>query len=384
MKKTQGLQCTGESGEELLARLISVNTANPPGNEKDLMEVIRKELLEAGCPASAIHTLDHGGNRGSMVVCLEGRDPSVVVGFAGHMDTVPPGDLNQWRGDPFCPMVEEGRMTGRGASDMKGGLAAMLLLARRCLAEPPPVSLRLIFTADEESAGMGITAVREAGWTRDLAFLFVCEPTNCRPALWEKGMLWYRFHVAGESSHASMPEKGRNALEEGFAFLMEAKSAVEKLSPAHPILGGNTFTITGAQGGVKINVLPDQAEFMVDVRFVPGEGTMEQVEKVVAQLAEGRGVEITWQLEDRRDALQVQLGSSEIRRLLDLQKKEPTGVFYFTDASLVIPFQKELPFVILGPGDPGQCHKPNESIRLEEIQEAAELYWRCLEGCPSE
>ncbi|MDR0599747.1 MAG: M20/M25/M40 family metallo-hydrolase [Treponema sp.] len=378
----------------LLSSLIGINTSNPPGNEAALAAFIQRYLTGEGAGAGAFRVVDHGGGRASLVLDLPGGNPGLTLGFAGHMDTVPPGERAEWRSDPFRAERREGFVHGRGAADMKGGLTAMILLARSYLRDgPPPVNLRFFFTADEEAAGMGAAALRDAGFFGDLAFLFICEPTGGHPGVCEKGIVWYDFTLQGRTSHASMPERGINALEAGFEYLAGVKEKIAALAAApHPLLGTNTCSVTLAQGGVKINVIPDRAAFSADIRCVPGT----ELPRVEAALDEAAGdlerrhpgLVITRTCRDRRPALEADVSHPAAAFMVDLCGKEagkkPLGLFYFTDASLVIPFYPRLPFMILGPGLPGECHCPNEKIAPGAIIEAAARYRQFVEAARGE
>jgi succinyl-diaminopimelate desuccinylase len=368
---------------DIFFSLLRVNTANPPGNEAELALRIRNYLLGQGARAEDLRFVDHGGGRGSLVYRLGGRNPAFSVGFAGHLDTVPAGKLADWSSDPFEPLERDGLVYARGAADMKGGIAAMLALCVSWLRKgPPPVDLVCLFTADEESAGAGMKALCDAGLLENLSFLIVAEPTGLRPALSEKGLAWYDVTALGKTSHASMPGKGANALELGYAWLNRIKRRVVSAAGADPLLGKNTFSITQAQGGVKINVIPDQAVFALDIRLLPGKAPdWEGVETLFREEADRLGAahpgfSAAWERRDCRAALQSDPRHPAVRRFLELSGNgKPIGVHYFTDASLVIPRYPKLPFVIFGPGDPGECHCPDEKIPLASIGEAAAQYY---------
>jgi succinyl-diaminopimelate desuccinylase len=299
------------------------------------------------------------------------------------LDTVPAGSLADWSSNPFEPLERDGMVYGRGAADMKGGVAAMLAFCVSWLKKgPPPVDILCYFTADEESSGMGIRALCDAGLLENLSFLIVAEPTGLRPAICEKGLAWYDVTIRGKTSHASMPGKGANAIELGYAWLEGIKRKVVSASRADPLLGKNTFSITQARGGVKINVIPDQAEFALDVRLLPGKAPeVKGLETLFREQADRfssahPGFSATWKLRDCRAALQSDPRHPAVKRFLELGgNRKPIGVYYFTDASLVIPRYPKLPFIILGPGDPVECHRPNEKIPLSSIGKAAAQYY---------
>jgi succinyl-diaminopimelate desuccinylase len=222
-----------------------------------------------------------------------------------------------------------------------------------------------------------------------MSFLVVCEPTDGHPGICEKGLGWYDFTIRGKTSHASMPEEGINSLELGWEYLKEIKREIAALPGGNPLLGGNTCSVTQCSGGVKINVIPDQTDFSVDIRYVlrscpAGEG-MEDIFRDLAAEYERKypGLSIRWNCRDRRAALESDTGRPAvawfIRSRAEEAGKQPKGLYYFTDASLVIPYYPALPFIILGPGCPGECHCPNEKIAVESIEESIECYCRFVE-----
>ncbi|GHV77420.1 peptidase M20 [Spirochaetia bacterium] len=369
--------------KDILFSLLRVNTANPPGNEAALALHIRDFLLSRGAKADAFRFLEHGNGRGSLAFRIKGKNPAVSIAFAGHLDTVPAGNPADWSADPFEPREREGFVYGRGTADMKGGIAAMLALCVSWLRKgPPPVDILCFFTADEESAGTGIKALCDAGLLENLSFLIVAEPTGLRPAICEKGLAWYDVRVKGKTSHAAMPGKGANAIELGYAYLERVKRRVVSASPRSPLLGKNTFSVTQAQGGVKINVIPDQAVFALDIRLLPGPALdWEGVETLFREEA-GRftaahpGFSVTVERRDCREALKTDPRHPAVKWFLRSPcAGKPIGVYYFTDASLVIPRYPALPFIIFGPGDPAECHCPDEKIPLASVEEAAAQYY---------
>lgn len=375
---------TEEDAAECLARLLKVDTCNPPGGEEKLAAVIAGLLAEDSVPAKI---LPLGGGRANLVAEISG-DGDETVGFFGHMDTVPTGDPAGWRFPPFAARRgEDGRVYGRGAADMRGGLAAMLMLCRHYAPgrRRPPVTLRFCFTADEESGGAGITALRDGGWLRGLTEAFICEPTDLRPGTREKGALWVQTHVGGRSSHASMPREGVNALESGIRFFTEIQKLVENI-PSDPLLGRSTCSLTRARAGDKINMIPAAADLAADLRYGPAaDGGALKAAILAAARAAARpgGPTVETAFSNDRSALSADPESPMLRRLRRVYAAaglafEPVGIQFYTDASLFVP-QTGLPFVILGPGEQAQCHRTDESIDPGQIPRAFALYREYVE-----
>lgn len=374
--------------ENLLRQLIGVNTCNPPGDEAKLVQLILK-MIKGGAAESTV--ISHGGQRASLVVDIKGKDVSRTVGFAGHLDTVPAGDPLKWQMPPFAGVCKEGVLYGRGASDMRGGLTAMLLLIRQYSENGtvPEVNLRFLFTADEESGGTGVTALREQGFFDGLDFLFVCEPTGCLPGVAEKGAVWVDATVTGKSAHASIPEQGVNALEWGMAYLTDLKSWIEQ-APEHPLLGKNSCSVTCAASGIKTNMIPDKAAFSADIRLVPHPDF--QNNRVIEELFSRadafnqrvHGLRITLGITNNRHVIESRTEGVYYENLQGVfeQLQLPfthTGIHFYTDASLILPYIP-VPFVILGPGEQEDCHAIDEKIELSSIAEAVEIYDRFIQS----
>ena len=364
----------------LLTALIAADTQNPPGNEEALADTILAWLKPY---APACRKIPVAAGRSSLVLEIPGQDPGRVLALAGHMDTVPAGDRRAWYIDPLTACIQGHALTGRGAVDMKGGLCAMLLLYvwLRENAVTPPCTLRFLFTADEESGGLGIRAVREVGLLDDVGFLLVCEPTANRLGTCEMGTLWYKITVSGRSCHASMAENGVNALEYSMLLAEKIRGYFTAL-PSHPLLGTACARVTRLQGGIKTNIIPDCAVMEMDLRTVPVPGARHETidswvgDQIQSLTARVPGLSIRLEKINDRPALQTATGKltglQSVMQSLQMNPA-PVGVRFFTDASIAVPGMA-LPFAICGPGDPQQCHTANETTDLRQVQKAFALY----------
>ena len=372
----------------ILKRLLAVNTCNPPGNERGLIEVIRGLIG----PKTGIQTvIAHDEKRASFTVEIPGKDTARKIAFLGHLDTVPTGDAAEWRHAPFACEEADGLLYGRGAADMRGGLAVMVSLIRDYAVTPPPVNLLFGFTADEESFGTGVRALRERGCFEDADALFVCEPTGGRLGVAEKGAVWLDFQVKGKTSHSSMPAQGVNAFELGVSFLLELKREVEGL-PRHKLFGTSTCTVTRASAGIKTNMVPDSASFSVDIRVAPGtftaDGLITTVKKRAALFCRRHtGLQIGISCTNARDALEIAedhpLIQTWCRCLHEADLPiEFAGIRFYTDASLVVPFHS-VPFLIFGPGRQEDCHQIDESIDPDAVGQILKAYrtYLCSLNC---
>ncbi|WP_040213775.1 M20 family metallopeptidase [Clostridium polynesiense] len=363
---------------ELLASLIKINTVNPPGNERELVEFILRIFKD---DAVETHIIDHGSNRASLIVKVPGKSREGIA-FIGHLDTVPEGQENQWTYPPFQAVVKDGYMYGRGACDMKGGLTSMIITAKYFIENDiqPEKDIYLCFTADEESGGIGITAMNNEKLLKDVKEIFICEPTGEKIGIAEKGALWLDLKAKGKQCHGSLPHKGINAVENIMEYINVLKSRIPA-EETHELLGKTTVALTTFTGGVKTNIIPDSAQASLDIRTLPScsnEGVLETAKKLAEEFKVHSKGEIQVEVVNNRPAVEISRDDTFINNILSVfralnYKTDIMGLFYYTDASQFIPYNN-VPFVILGPGDETIPHQGDENILLEAVDKMAEVY----------
>jgi succinyl-diaminopimelate desuccinylase len=364
---------TGLDAISLTQKILSFNTINPPGLERDCAEYLGKLLEVAGFQVS-YH--EFGVARTNLVARLEAGKDKLPICFTGHIDTAPLG-LGHWTRDPFAGEIEGDKIYGRGTSDMKGGVAAMVVAALRIAKRGTrKAGMILMITAGEETGSEGahyLAALRD-NWEKVGAIL-VGEPTANYPIVAHKGSLWLEARTTGVTAHGSMPDQGVNAIYkavEAISKLQEYDFAV----PPHPLLGEPTINVGTISGGLNINSVPDQAKMGIDIRTIPGLTNQEVYQNIQSHL--GADVEL------RRV---VDVGSvatdpehewvQQVFHIMEaLLKERPVarGVTYFTDASYLTPAFDSAPTIILGPGEPSQAHKTDEFCYIDKIEQAAQAY----------
>ena len=198
------------SSIELTQELVRFNTINPPGSERACAERLAGLLEGAGF---AVELIPFGEGRAQILARLGGTPGKLPLGFTGHIDTVPLG-VQPWSVDPFAAEIADGKLYGRGSSDMKSGVAAFVTACIACadrLANTP--GILLVITAGEETGCTGAEAlVRTNGGLGQVGALVVAEPTGNKPLVGHKGALWLEAETKGVTAHGSMPEKGVNAV----------------------------------------------------------------------------------------------------------------------------------------------------------------------------
>lgn len=247
----------------LTRKLLSFNTVNPPGNEEEIAQFVGGILAGNGfkieLPVFAPERLHLVAEKG-----LSSLKPPIV--FSGHFDTVPLGNTT-WAVDPFAGEVIDGKIYGRGSSDMKGGLAAMILASIEVFSDTPPEGgIRLIFSAGEELGCLGISdLVQENKDLGNASAVIVGEPTSNMPVTSHKGALYLKAVSSGKTAHSSMPELGVNAIYKAarsITRIMNLNFDVEK----DQLLGYPTINVGTISGGMNLNSVPDHAEFTIDIR----------------------------------------------------------------------------------------------------------------------
>jgi succinyl-diaminopimelate desuccinylase len=358
---------------ELTRELVRAQSVNPGGNTGRVARILAELLEPAGFRLTWKETPGKGVN---LLAVLRGEGGRPPLCFSGHMDTVTPGAL-PWSVDPFGGEIREGRIYGRGACDMKAGLAAMTAAGIALSAIPRRASdLVFIFTAGEETGCDGAKDLARSDLLpAGAGALVVGEPTDCRPLFGHKGALWLRADFYGRSAHGSMPEAGDNAVYKA----ARAALSLEKFLAAYPPdprLGGPTLNVGTIGGGGKINMVPDTAFLEIDIRTVPGldyDRLQESVEKSF-----GPGAKVTRIL----DAPSVLTPPEDpwFASVLDTLGRlrgcpqAPGVVSYFTDASILYAALGKPPTLIYGPGAACQAHQTDEFCRIEAIEEAREAF----------
>ncbi|RJX35055.1 MAG: M20 family peptidase [Desulfarculus sp.] len=356
---------------ELAAQLIRINSCNPPGGEAAMAACLAPLLSQAGYELS---TYEFAPGRPSLVA-RQSWGPQQPLCFSAHMDTVPLG-AEAWRRNPFGGQVEGGRLHGRGACDMKGGLAAMVTAACSLAAlKPRRAGLVLVLSAGEETGCQGaFHLAAQPGALGQAAAVLVGEPTGNRPLLGHKGALWLRASFSGRAAHGSMPQLGDNAV-------LKAARAALALSehdfglPPHPILGPLTVNVGLLSGGHKVNMVPDQASLAVDLRTLPGL-SHDELAAAVARLLPASRLERLMDAE----AIWTEAADPWAAQVLEIasgflgQAPPPAGAAYFTDGSALQRALGHAPTLLLGPGRPEQAHTADEWCAAAEIGQAVEMY----------
>jgi len=359
---------------DLLRSLIQIKSVNPPGNENQIADFIKKYLLKNNIHSELV-PLEEG--RSSVIAKIEGKEERNIT-LCGHLDTVGVKE-EDWTKPVFEGLIENEKMYGIGTSDMKGGVAAILyaavLLKRRGIV--PKKTVQLALTADEEWAYRGAKNLVDGGYFDRTDFLIITEPSNLQVSTGEKGELWMRAKFFGKSAHGSTPEVGANTIIPGSELVVNITERYEKIFEADPFWGKVSMNIGQFHGGVQVNIVPNYSEIQLDFRLISEddkEKVIELVRKTGEEIAKRHKVRFTEEIFNYHSPIFTNSDNPYVKKFLQAAgMKEVIVTKYCTDGATIIP-EKKIPFIIFGPGDIAQAHQNDEYINLESIYRAVDTF----------
>jgi acetylornithine deacetylase/succinyl-diaminopimelate desuccinylase family protein len=371
-----------QSVESLLGDLVRIPSHD---RESEVAEYLadRFALLGVSCRTTPVE-----GVARPNLVARWGEGPHSLL-LNTHMDTVPTGERSLWSHDPYAGDVADGRLYGRGATDAKGCLAAMVSAFEAVVRSGRTMNgvLTLTAVACEETRGRGTRKVVEEGLRVEAAV--VGEPTSLRVHIAHKGVLRLRIAMSGRAAHASRPDEGVNAIAGMAALVVDLERLADRIAGStHALLGHATLTVTRIEGGQADNVVPERCVIGVDRRLLPGEGADEaqaQVQRVVSGVCERfpglrADIEVTHDLHPAQTSPDAEIVRCGLRCSRDVtgSAMEPEGFPACCD--MVYLSEAGIPTFILGPGDLAQAHVADEHVVLAQVRQAAEIYARLALG----
>ncbi len=370
----------------LLSDLVRLPSVNPMGRAlqtSDLYEHRVTAYLEdffrglgVPCERQAV-----APQRDNIIARFESPGGRRTLVFEAHQDTVPTDTLTV---DPFGARIEDGRLYGRGACDIKGGMASMLAAFARLVRDKPRGACNVVMacSVDEEHTFLGVQEMVKRGLKADMAV--VAEPTSLRIVKAHKGVCRWQVTTPGRSCHSSTPELGQNAIYRMAMLLdyIEEYAEVLRTSRTDPLLGPPTLSVGRIEGGTSVNTVPDRCRIEVDRRLIPGE------------VAEEAHIDFAKWLEEKADPpFPMDYGSlwincpalspdrngelvTTLGQCLDAVtgRHEVIAVPYGTDASTLA--LAGIPSVVFGPGDIARAHTCDEWVPLDEVEQAGEVLYR--------
>lgn len=367
-----------------LVRIPSVNPFGAPAaagrREQEMADELVTRLERLGLETGQ---RDVAEGRPNVWGRLRGTGGGPTVMLAAHLDTVGVEGCHR----PFDPQVADGRVTGRGSCDMKGAIACYLEVVHLLRTHDVRLPGDLIITGlvDEEHVQIGSADLGSNGPHADVGI--IGEPTGLRICPAHRGQLGVQIRTFGTATHSSQPERGVNAVEHMgvvMAHLSQLDTELQERGPRHRLCGTGRFSMNVIRGGSVVSSIADYCEMEIDRRFLPGE----RVDTILADYR-ARLDELTRQLPGLRvevseptllvGPLDVPVDSPMVQALSDAHETvvgDSTDVVAFpgaTDAAHL-----GFPCVIFGPGDLEQAHSTTETIEIDQLQHASEIYLRAL------
>ncbi|MCF8607415.1 M20 family metallopeptidase [Gordonia sp. HY442] len=375
--------------DTLTCALIAESSVNPGGTEESAVAVLADACRAAGF---AVDVVEAAPGRPNLVATapIGGTGPGLM--FLGHSDVVPAGP--GWSADPFVPRRDGDLIIGRGASDMKGGIAAAVA-AMSALARAGEFGLelsgpvQLVVTVDEEEHGAGVRHLvanpdllhRMTG-VEEFAGCIVAEPTRMEVVRGCRGASYFEIEVTGRAAHSGRPSDGVSAIDAAARVIEVIRADQVRLAAApDPLLGFGTWNVGTIQGGQGISVVAPSCSLGVDRRLMPGEDVHEIRDRLLADIdaagivVDGIDVRVTPTMFLPGFATEVDhpLVSAASKAALDA----PVGGWTAACDGGFISTSLGVPTVVLGPGDINtQAHQPDESVGLSELVFAAQSYVR--------
>ncbi|MEE9410874.1 MAG: M20 family metallopeptidase [Candidatus Heimdallarchaeota archaeon] len=363
----------------ILKELIRINTENPPGKTIDSVNYIAKEFEACGIKYKV---QEYAKGRANIIAEFGESERSIII--TGHLDTVPAGDANKWKYPPFEAIENEGKIYGRGSTDMKGAVAAYISILKKLKENDVKLDKKIVFlgTSDEEIGMDGSLEAKNAGIMEGCDFVLIGEPTELKIALAEKGTLWIKIAVEGKSAHGSAPHLGVSALEGATKLIAKMKDAVPEFE--HDVLGSSTLNIGKILGGTLINVVPEFCEFECDFRLVSNElreQTKQKIHAIVEHFNKTEESKAKMEIVHELPVIESKDGELFIEKLKAKTRAkgitEIIGVNYGTDGAMLIP-EYNTPFVIMGPGKLDQLHVTDEYTEKQEVIDYANIIYEVL------
>jgi acetylornithine deacetylase len=322
-----------------------------------------------------------GPGRDNIVARFQSPGATRTLLWEVHQDTVPVDGMTI---DPFGAVIDQGRLFGRGACDIKGGMAAMLAAFARLVREEPRGAMNVILasTVDEEYTFLGVQELVRRGLKAD--FAVIAEPTQLNIVNAHKGVARLVLTTLGRACHSSRPEQGVSAIYRMGRVLTAIERFADQLrqSRSDLLLGPPTLSVGRIEGGASVNTVPDACRIEIDRRVIPGEDPVDTAAELVRFLHEQGGIDFDFSCPSpwmSMPALSPR-GSEEIVERLGAAIDRVTAshhvmpVPYGTDASTIA--KAGIPAVVFGPGDIAQAHTKDEWVSLEEVEKASEILFR--------
>lgn len=367
----------------LTASLVEAPSENPGGTEAAAVDVLQKACRSAGF---TVGTHDVAPERPNLVATLPAGDGPGLM-FLGHSDVVPAGP--GWTSDPYRPRMADGRIVGRGTTDMKGGLAAVVA-AMQALSHASAYGVelsgpvQLVCTVDEEEHGIGVRDFVTRAPEHTFAGCIVAEPTDLQVVRGCRGASYLEIDITGRAAHSGRPADGRSAIEAAASIIDLIRFDHQQLAmTADDLLGSGTWNVGTIAGGQGISVVAPMCNLGIDRRLMPDESA----ETIAAQLraairdsaidTDGITVDVrvTMEMPGFATAADHPLVTTAVSAVTDSGRTTSVGGWSAACDGGFVSRDLGVPSIVLGPGNiNAEAHQPNESVAIADLESAARTY----------
>ncbi|EAD5685341.1 ArgE/DapE family deacylase [Listeria innocua] len=365
---------------QILKDIVNIDSTN--GHEEQVANYLQKLFAEYGIESKKVQ---YDVDRASLVSEIGSNDGKVLA-FSGHMDVVDAGDVSKWKFPPFEATEHEGKIYGRGATDMKSGLAAMVIAMIELHEEKQKLNgkIKLLATVGEEVGELGAEQLTQKGYADDLDGLIIGEPSGYRIVYAHKGSINYTVKSTGKNAHSSMPEFGVNAIDNLLLFYNEVEKFVKSIDATNEILGDFIHNVTVIDGGNQVNSIPEKAQLQGNIRSIPemdNETVKQVLVKIINKLNKQENVNLELIFDYDKQPVFSDKNSDLVnvakRVASDIVKEEIPllGISGTTDAAEFTKAKKAFPVIIFGPGNETP-HQVNENVSVENYLEMVDVYKR--------
>ena len=357
---------------EIFEALMAQDTINPPGNEKRGALCLKEIFDREGIPCEV---QDLGNNRANFIASFGEGDK--ILEYSGHLDVVP--CVGDWQHTAIGTTEEGDLIYGRGACDMKGGVAAMCSAAISMFRDKTPLNgqIRLTFVADEEDANLGMHAFLDSH--KAATYTILGEPTDLHVAIAHRGVGRYYIDLLGHACHAALRSTEETAVAKAARAVMAIEDLNKQLeSMTHDVLPSPSIVVTMVQGYEKDNVVPGKVRLLVDFRVLPGM-TEPQTRKLVQDALDAHGIvgfELTkhFFMPGGEVAQAHPFVSACVEQAEKLNERKEAPQAFGASCEQCVLVEAGSATVIIGPGSLDQAHTVDEFVEKAQLLRAAKLY----------
>lgn len=395
------MESNEDAAWKLARELVQIDSSDPGAYEGEIERHIRtwlrqriENLPESLASRVSIDELEVLPGRTELMATIPGATDEPRLVFICHMDTVTLGDGWGDGIDPLSGIIRDDRLYGRGACDMKSGLASAMVAFEATLnkmartGKLPRRGLSLICSVDEEDFMRGVEAAIKQGWVGTSEWVVDTEPTDSQIQVAHKGRTWFELTMQGVTAHASQPWKGADAIAAMAVAINQIRREIGS-QPVHDELGRSTVTFGQIEGGYRPYVVPDSCKVWIDMRLVPPCDTQAATkiveDAITAAENEVEGCHGSFIITGDRPAVERDPASPLLAELLESTAEvtgtsAEVGIFTgYTDTAVIAGTCQNHNCMSYGPGSLALAHKPNEYVPHEDVRRAQAVLTRLAE-----